>query len=556
MIGIEIPLKRERRGHYRLFEIAPFALSISTLALLFVLSIWNVTVAAFCILLYIFIYLTRALAVAIRSLHGFHVMRINQRLNWLHLVSELEQGTIEAGGHRPSWHTYQVAAHGGDKLRLKPSELLHAIIIATYNESREVLEPTIRSVLASDYPMKQVLFILAYEERGGAQVEQQAHELIKEYGGQFYAAMAIKHPKDIPNEVIGKGGNITYAGRELQKWLESRQIDPLRVIVTTLDSDNHPDKEYLPCLSYAYAICPDPIRAAFQPVSMYTNNIWDAPAPMRVLATGNSIFNIVLSMRPHAMRNFSSHAQGMASLVETDFWSVRTIVEDGHQFWRSYFRFDGDYVVYPLHVPIYQDAVLTGSYKRTLKAQFVQLRRWTYGASDIAYVVDKGFFKNNKVPRRDLVSKTLRLTEGHVTWAVGPILSLIGGFIPGFFHSRSFAANELPLIVSHIQTFALIGSLSTIYLSLKTLPPKPERYKHHRTLFMITQWVYLPVTTIVYNSFAAFYSQARLAFGRYMDRFDVTEKSVVDASGKHNKQLSGVTDGKPGSVPQQPHQTA
>jgi hypothetical protein len=533
MIDIEIPDKTERRGHYRLFEILPLALSVSAILLLFILSLLNVTLAAFFVLFYLFVYLSRAIGVAIRSLHGYAAMRKNQKLNWLNLVDDLEAGKVDASvAGRPDWHRRQVAVHGGEHLRIKPSELLHAIIIPTYNESREVLEPTIQSVLTSSYPMKQVILILAYEERGGDNIARLAHELIDTYKDNFFYAFAIRHPKDIKGELIGKGGNATYAGRELQKYLERERIDPLRVVVTTLDADNRPDKEYLACLSYTYVLCPDPVRAAFQPVAMYTNNIWDAPAPMRVLATGNSIYNIVLSMRPHTMRNFSSHAQGMASLIETNFWSVRTIVEDGHQFWRSYFRFDGDYIVYPLHVPIYQDAVLTDSYRKTLKAQFVQLRRWTYGASDIAYVVHMGFFRKNKVPRSDLIAKTFRLTEAHVSWAAAPILTLIGGFIPSLFHPHSLAANQLPLIVSRIQTFALVLSVVMIFLCLKTLPPKPERYKRHRTLFMITQWAYLPVTTILYNSFAAFYSQWRLAFGWYMDKFDVTEKAVVGASDK------------------------
>lgn len=528
MTDIEIPEPWKRKGHYRFFEILPWALSVSLVVFLFVLSFISSSVAAFFILLYIFIYLSRAIAVVFRSLHGFSIMQKNQKLNWLELLGELEAGKVHSeAAVRPRWHYEQLARCSNGALRLKPSQLLHAIIIATYNETREVLEPTIQSLIASNFPMDQVIFILAYEERGGERVDQQAQELINLYKDRFYYAEAIKHPKNVAGEVVGKGANITYAGRKLQQYLERHNIDPLRVIVTTLDADNRPDKEYLACLSYTYAVCPDPLRSSFQPVSMYTNNIWDAPAPMRVIATGNSIYNIVLSMRPHAMRNFSAHAQGMASLIETDFWSVRTIVEDGHQFWRAYFRFDGDYMVYPLHVPIYQDAVLTDSYRRTLRAQFIQLRRWAYGASDIAYVVDKGFYHKNKVPRIDLFAKTFRLTEGHITWAVGPILTLAGGFVPVIFHSHSLIANQLPTIVSRIQTYALIAGLATIYLCLRTLPPKPERYKRHRTIFMVIQWVYLPVTTLVYNSFAALYSQTRLAFGKYMDRFDVTEKAVA-----------------------------
>ncbi len=527
MTDIEIPRVADRHFRYRLFEIMPWALSMSLLVILVILSIFNATIAAFYIVLLIFIYATRALALALRSLYGFNALRKNIRIDWLKLLNELESGKVNDSETPLLWHLKQVEARGGDKLPIKPSSLLNAVIIATYNERREVLEPTIQSVLASNYPMKQVILILAYEERGGPVVEQQAKELVEIYKDRFYYAVAIKHPKNIYGETIGKGGNTTYAGHELKRYLENHHIDPLRVIVTTLDADNRPDKEYLACLSYAYVLCPDPVRAAFQPISMYTNNIWDAPAPMRVVATGNSIFNVVLAMRPHAMRNFSSHAQGMASLIQTDFWSTRTIVEDGHQFWRSYFRFDGHYIVYPLHVPIYQDAVLSNTYRKTLKAQFIQLRRWTYGASDIAYVINQGYFKKNKVSKPDLIAKTFRLTEGHVTWAVGPILTLCGGFVPVLFHPHNLAANQLPFIISRIQTVVLITILAMLYLCLKTLPPKPERYKHRRTFFMVIQWVYLPFTTVIYNSFAAIYSQTRLAFGHYLG-FDVTEKAVVD----------------------------
>jgi hypothetical protein len=182
-------------------------------------------------------------------------------------------------------------------------------------------------------------------------------------------------------------------------------------------------------------------------------------------------------------------------------------------------------------VPIYQDAVLTDKYIKTLKAQFIQLRRWTYGASDIAYVADKAFFHKNKIPKLDSIAKFLRLTEGHITWAAGPLLSFGAGFIPSLVHHNSYAANELPIIVSRIQTIALIGLFVSLFVALKTLPPRPERYKRHRSLFMLLQWVYMPFTTIIYNSFAALYSQIRLMLGKYLDNFDVTDKAVVTAAG-------------------------
>jgi hypothetical protein len=531
MTDIEIPYNKDRHWKYRIFEIMPGTLSWFMLLLPLILSLINVTVASIFILAYLLIFFVRSMGVNIRALQGYRTMELHKKLPWQDMVNELQTGVVNPEAKRLSWHIDNV-----ERLQVKPpiippSEIVHVVMIATYNEPRQVVEPTIKAIMDAEYDVKKVILVLAYEERGGPAIAAQSADLVTDYKSTFRDAFAVEHPRDIPNEIRGKGSNITYAGRELQRYLDKHDIDPKYVIVTSLDSDNRPHTKYLAALTYVYAVYPDPEHVSVQPISVYNNNIWDAPAPMRVIATGNTFFNIVLSLRPHMLRNFSAHAQGMQALIATDFWSVRTIVEDGHQFWRSYFRFDGNYRVLPLYVPVYQDAVLADGYIKTLKAQFIQLRRWTYGASDIAYVITQGYFKKNKVSRFDLLTKVLRLVEGHVTWAVGPLISLTAGFIPALIHQNSYTANVLPTIVSHIQTAALIGLSASLFVCFKTLPPKPARYKRRRSLLMIVQWLYLPVTTICYGSLAALNSQTRLMFGRYLDKFDVTEKAVVTTEG-------------------------
>lgn len=527
MTDIEIPYETNRHGWYRFFEILPGVVSWSMLALPFVLSMIDVRLAALFVLVYLLMGFVRAMASTSRAMQGYYIMRSHQAMPWRRMVEELDRGKIAPNSKRPEWHKKVLARLQTAPMLMPSDQVIHAIIVATYKESLEVLEPTIRSIIASDYNMKQVIFVLAYEERAGEQYAAQAQNLVTQYESEFMSAFAVGHPSDREGEVIGKGGNITYAARRLQVYLEEHAIASERVMVTTLDADNRPDKNYLNVLTYTYLVAPDPLHASYQPVSLYTNNIWDAPAPSRVIATGNSIFNLIVSLRLHALRNFSSHAQPMSALIETDFWSVRTIVEDGHQFWRSYFAFDGRYRVLPLHVPIYQDAVLSASWSKTITAQFIQLRRWTYGASDIAYVAQKGFLTPNTISKIDIFAKLWRLFEGHITWAVGSLLVLFGGFIPGLFSDKDLTAVELPMIISRVQTIALSSLFIMMFLALKTLPPKPAHYKRHRTVFMVLQWVYLPITTIVYNSLAALNSQTRLMFGRYLSKFDVTEKAVV-----------------------------
>jgi hypothetical protein len=530
---LEIPYEKDRKGHYRFFEILPGSLSYLLLVLPLALTFINVTWAVFFILFYLLTFFVRSVGYSLRAIAGYRTMKHHMKLDWNGLNADLDAGGVtNAKLERPKWHHKNLRLLHTRKYDMRPSDLVHAVIVATVNESREVLEPTIQSVLNAQYDAKDIILVIAYEGRAGQEAEERVNELLKLYGDRFKHAMAVKHPPDIPGEIVGKGGNITYAARALQKYLEKQQIDPAKVLVTTLDSDNRPDIRYFSALSYTYCVVPDALKASYQPLAMYTNNIWDAPTLMRVIATGNNLFYIVGSQRPHLSRNFSAHAQPMQALIDMNFWSTRTVVEDGHQFWRSYFHFDGDYRVYPFSIPIYQDAVLAEGYLKTIKAQFIQLRRWTYGASDIAYIADKGFWHRNKLPKADVLAKLLRTLEGHVTWATGPLLVYFAAFIPPFLHPQNLAANELPLIVSRVQRVGIAGLLVSLYICLITLPPRPARYKRHRSIFMLTQWIFLPVSSIAFGCLAALNSQTRLIFKKYLSRFDITEKAVKTDSGK------------------------
>jgi hypothetical protein len=533
MTDLEIPLEQDRKGHYRFFEILPGMLSYSLLLLPLILTLINTTLAVFFVILYLLIFFIRSIGYSIRAIAGYITMKQHMKLDWNALAADVDAGQdTNTKLLKPKWH-YKNLKHLDRRLYpMKPSELLHAVIIATVNESREVLEPTIQAILDADFDNKKIILVIAYEGRAGKETEERVEELLKVYGDNFSHSMAVKHPSDIPNEVIGKGGNITYAGRALQRYVKKQKLEAKTLIVTTLDSDNRVDKRYFACLNYLYCVVPNPIQASYQPLAMYTNNIWDAPTMMRVIATGNNLFYIVNTKRPHLSRNFSAHAQPMQALIDTDFWSTRTVVEDGHQFWRSYFRYDGNYRVYPFSIPIYQDAVLAEGYMKTMKAQFVQLRRWTYGASDIAYIADKGFWHKNDIPKADVLAKMLRTLEGHVTWATGTLLVYFAAFIPPLFSPQNLAANQLPLIVSRVQRIGIAGLLVSLYVCLVTLPPRPSRHKRHRSVLMLVQWFLLPVTSLAYGSMAAFNSQTRLMFKRYLSRFDVTAKTVITSSGK------------------------
>ena len=537
----EIPLGKRTRK-YRFFERVPAIVSYGAIIALVVLSIVSPVLAAAYLLVVILSMFIKIFGITYHMIVGRSRMDKVSVLNWSKRLADLEDPTasydrlssrrgLNEVGLSQHLENLRLMAAAEDGFFPKPSQVYNALIIPAYNEPYDVIEPALRSVIDTTYDKKRMIVVFAYEERGGKDIKETAERLKKEFGSHFYAFETVEHPKGIPGEVVGKGGNITYSGRWLQEYLVQQDIPFKDVIVTTMDCDNKPHKSYFDYLTYEYIVREDRKHLSYQPVCLFTNNIWDVPAPMRVIATGNSFWNIISSMRPHALRNFASHAQPMDALVEMDFWSVRTIVEDGHQYWRSYFHFGGNYEVVPLHVPIYQDAVLSSSYKKTLKAQFVQLRRWAYGASDVPFVAVRVFSRQRNVPFWAGFTRFVRLLDGHVTLACVSILVAFGGWVPLILNgeaARSVAVHQLPDIVSLLQRIAMIGLAVAIFMSFKLLPSKPERYKKSRNILMLLQWVLMPVTAIVYNSAAAFYSQTRLFFGRYLDRFDVTEKIAAD----------------------------
>jgi len=546
MIDLEIPLSK-RKKLYRFFEMLPALLSYGMILLLFVLSFLSPLLAAIYLLLLIITVLVKAIGIAVHTVGGRARLDKAQSVDWNSRLLQLENPAVSSAqeAERRS-REFGFDAHR-ENLRLmsadpslfpKPSQLYNAVIIAAYNEQYEVIEPTVQSVIDTTYNNEQLIIVLAYEERGGLPIKETAKRLEKRFKDKVKAFHIVEHPKDLPGEVVGKGGNITYAGRFLQQWVAEQGIAYKDVIITTLDSDNRPHATYFDYVTYEYIVHEDRKHLSYQPIALFLNNIWDAPAPMRVIATGNSFWNIISSMRPHILRNFASHSQPMDALVEMNFWSTRTVVEDGHQYWRSYFYFAGNYSVTPIFVPIYQDAVLSDTYVRTLKAQFIQLRRWAYGASDIPYVATRIFSRDRNVPLGAGLARLARLIDGHITLASIAILVAVGGWVPLLVNSqaaRDISAHQLPEVVSSIQQIAMVGLFITIFLAFKMLPPRPQRYKRRRTVWMVLQWILMPVTAIVYSSLAAFNAQTHLLLGKYLDKFDVTEKATHQSLARAKK---------------------
>lgn len=534
--NLEIP-QGKRTKLYRFFEILPGALSYAAIILLFLLSWLNPTFGALYLFIIVAITLVKAIGVAYRTVQGFNVIKRAEKVDWRQRMEDLAEPheAFERLRDRDE-KGYEFGAHV-DNLRMmaampgeypKAMEIYHVVIMTAYDEGIEVLGPSVEAVERTTFPNEKIIFVLAYEERGGEMMARTAKELATRYKDVFYDFLLVKHPADLRGEVVGKGPNLAYAGEHVAEYVAKKHIPIENVIVTSLDSDNRMAPKYLDAVAYEFVTHPNRQRLSYQPVSLFMNNIWDAPAPTRVIAVSNSFFNVISTMRPHSLRNFASHSQPLQALKAMNFWSKRTIVEDGHQYWRSLFFFDGDYAVLPIRIPIYQDAVMDETFWKTVKAQFVQVRRWYYGASDVAYVGTRLFSSDRGMSFWQLFPKFWRLLDGHVTLAVMAPIVAFGGWVPTIMNlsAHTMVAYSLPGVVSIVQTIASIGLIVTVLVSLRMLPKRPAKYKKGKGIAMVLQWILMPITSILYQSLAAFYAQTRLMCGKYMEKFDVTRKVV------------------------------
>ena len=534
--NLEIP-QGKRKPLYRFLEILPGLISYSAIILLFLLSWLDPVLGSIYLFVIIASTLVKAIGVAYRTVQGYEVIKSAERIDWRGRMEDLSRPHEAFERLRDDDNkSYHFNEHV-ENLKLmaamradypNPEKIYHAVIVAAYNEGIEVLEPSIEAINYNTFPNDHIIVVLAYEARGGEAMAKTAKELRAKFKSTFKDFLLVEHPDNLPGEIIGKGPNLTYAGEELARYVEKKHLPVENIIVTSLDSDNRMHEKYLDSVAYEFITQPRRQHLSYQPVSLFTNNIWDAPAPTRVIAVSNSFFNVITTMRPHVLRNFASHSQPLQALEAMGFWSKRTIVEDGHQYWRSLFFFGGDYSVLPIRIPIYQDAVVDENLWRTIKAQFIQVRRWYYGASDVAYVGSKLFVKEEQrpVPFWQLFPKFWRLLDGHVTLAIMAPIVAFGGWVPMIMNlsAHTMVGYNLPNIVSVVETIAAIGLVVTVLISFRLLPPRPQKYKKGRELLMVLQWILMPVTSIIYQSLAAFYAQTRLMLGLYMEKFDVTKK--------------------------------
>ena len=538
----------------RFWEILPGATTWTLLLMPAVFSLaWPAGLAYFVIVFDVY-WLTNALVMGAHLWSGFIHMKRSMRMDWLDRLVKTEDlaawgGELErrmrlaSGFEARKLHEEWVEVER--ILRVPETQkpwrnVINAVIYAIYKEDYSVIEASVQACLESNYPKDRILLVLALEERAGQPAQEVGEKIRQNFADKFIDIIITTHPDGIVGEIRAKGANVYHAGHELKKYIDAKGIAYEDVIVSCFDADTLPSRQYFANLTYKYVIDPERTYRSYQPIPLFNNNMWDVPMMNRLVAFGSSYWQIIESTRPYRLVNFSSQAMSLKTLVDIDFWDRSVVSEDSKQFYRAFYHYNGNHKVVPIFAPVSMDAVLGKNYWDTLKSQYIQKRRWAWGIEHLPYVMERFFTMRGVLTFYQRAIHPYRILVGHVAWGTASLLIAFGAWMPVWLNAdfrSSILAYHLPVLARDLLSLTWIGIVLQAGIAMQLLPPRPARYGKTKMLEMIAMWLLMPISGILFGSFAAIDAETRLMLGKYLG-FHVTAKerraavapSAVDAT--------------------------
>ena len=413
-------------------------------------------------------------------------------------------------------------------LRESAKHIRHVIIIPIYTEPYDVIEDNVTAILANDYPFMNMVTVLLATEARAPQAESHAKAIIQKFQKSKIEIVNVIHPANIPGDWKVKGSNISYAIQEYERVCESDKkrwkLDAHNTYVSTIDTDTRVESNFLAITAYRFVNTEFRDQAIFQYTPIYSNNWSQGHFFARLIAMGTTLWQLFESQNPEFYRNFAVYGQSLLCLQKSDYWSRTSIVEDGLQYWRSYFAWNGMFRIVNVPAVCRMDLVDETSIWRTIISQYKQLRRWSWGCTDVEYVLPQ-FYRNTQIPKWEKIRKWVYLIQNHLFWAAWSFMLFFIGYIPGIFESlrTSIAVLTVPFASSIIFTILFCTVVFPGLLSIHIMK-RYTKFRKRDHLFCMLQWLLVPVLTLTLFSFPAIESQIRLFLGKRLDSFDTTTK--------------------------------
>lgn len=486
-------------GSLRFWEMFPGLLVWGTFSLALVLSFVKPLWVIIFIIVFDLLWLFRVLYFNIFVILSWNQYRKTKKIDWQQKLAAIPQS----------------------------SDIVHLVCLPTYKEEYRIIRSTLLSLQHNSMPNDKIMVALGGEEADKEAFEKIARKAEQEFGSVFKFFTTTIHPKGLSDEIPGKGSNLHWMGDQLQETLAKQFPDLLdeHIVVSAFDIDTVAHPQYFSYLTYLYCTVENPTHTSYQPIALFSNNIWSASLPVRIGAFGTTFWLFGELTRSERLWTFSSHSMPWVMLKDVGFWQKDIVSEDSRIFMQGFLHYHGNYRVTPMFLPVSMDAVTGTNYWNSMKALYIQMRRWAWGMEHLPYIID-GFRRDPNIPFRKKFQYIFNHIEGNYTWATAPIVMFVLGWLPLWVAKGESNAliQAAPFTLEQLMQLAMIGILLSGVMSLTLLPKRPQQVRRHTWIVMALQWLLLPVTFIIFGSFPAIDAQTRLMFGKYLG-FHVTKKT-------------------------------
>jgi hypothetical protein len=489
----------------RAIEMGPGALALFLISTLVWGYIWFPTALAVGLLIFDAYWLWKSWTIGFHVMKGVRTIKRFQQRNW-------REEHREAAARDPSILAWD--------------DVRHVVIIPNYSETLDKLRQTLAAMAAADGARTSVIPVLAMEE-AEEDAAAKAKVLTREFAHRFFDFIVTFHPYGLPGEVRGKSSNQAWGARcAVAELAGGRGLDIDHLTVTSCDADTLFPKEYFESLTFHFATDPSRYRRFWQAPIFFYNNIWQVPAPLRV---PNALAGLIhlsrLSRRRRVLFSQSTYSLSMRMCHDVGYWDTDVIPEDWHMFLKCFYSLGGEVDVQPIHLPLGNDGALSRTARETFVNQYLQVRRWAWGATDIPYALESAFTRA-EIPLRRRFLRFWYLFENHMMWSTQWFFITLGGFIPWLL-ATAFGVHVMPgwfvLGARILLTPCLVAYLIIIISDSRLRPPPPPGFGRLRRVGQYVLWLFIPPITFFFSALPALDSQVRLLLGRRME-YRVTEK--------------------------------
>lgn len=483
----------------RFFEIIPGFISWSLILFPIWGSFFVPNLVAYFVIIFVVYWLYRSITMAVLAISSHLTIQATKQFDW---IGDLNKNFGQA------W-----------------KKIHHIIVIPTYSEPITTLEKTLESLVEQTIPLKNLHIMLSFEEREGEVAKQKAQELKARFGNKFGDLWTTLHP-DIEGEVKGKSANTCWGAKKAKSLLVDKQgINIENVTITSEDADARFHPSYFANITYEFLTNPKPHNNIWQGAIMFYNNIWRVPTLVRVAASIFTVLQMHILKRSDRLINFSSYTTSLKHVDDIGYWDTNVIPEDYRLFFKSYFAKKGQFWVRPIFLPVFADAAEADGMIKTFMNQYEQQKRWAWGASDDAYII-QNYITSEGIPFWDKTVRVIKTIEDHFLWPVNWFAITIAAFFPPLLNpefGRSILGKTLPQVTSTILTLSLISMIVIFILDALNRPPRPGGRSILSYVRQPLEFVLMPVVGLFFSAIPGIDAHTRLMLGKYIE-YRVTEK--------------------------------